>query len=180
VYYRMGLLEAQRGNFAQAYDMLTLATQFRPDKREAAIALGDLAWSIYTADDRPAARLYNDLSKISEKLLAANARDFDGLRFKAYIAVADKRIEDAVRLFQEANALRALQPEVVMPLAQLLIEKEQIPAAEKLLRQLVAAKPSHGPAYSALYTIYTGRNVLRKRRGCCESALRRIQEIPPP
>ena len=53
-YYGMGLLELQRGDIIQGYEFLTLATQFSPQRREAAVALGDLTWSIYTADDRPA------------------------------------------------------------------------------------------------------------------------------
>ncbi len=174
-YYRMGLVEAQRANLPQAYDFLTLATQYGPNGREAMIALGDLAWSIYTADDRPAPRLYNDLLKISEKLLAANARDFDGLRFKAEIAVADKRVDDAIGLFEEANAIGSLHPDVVMPLAQLLVQKGESAAAQKLLRQLIAQDPSYGPAYNALYNIYTRE----KRLSEAEALLRqRIEKNP--
>jgi tetratricopeptide (TPR) repeat protein len=153
-YYRMGIVQAQLGELPQAYDSLTLATQFNPADRAAAVALGDLAWSIYTADDRPAPRLYNDLSKISERLLSGNARDFDGLRFQADIAVADKRIDDAIALLQQANSIRPLFGDVVMPLAQLVLQRGDVATGEKLLRQLISANPRYGSAYNALYALY--------------------------
>lgn len=174
-YYGMGLVDVQQGDITQGYEFLTLATQFSPQRREATVTLGDLTWSIYTADDRPAPKLYNDLSKISEKLLASNSRDFDGLRFKADIAVADKRIDDAIALFQEASSIRHLDPGVVMPLAQLLVQKGELGAAEKLLRQMLSEKPMYGPAYSALYAIY-----MRDRRVVEAEAVlhQRIEKIP--
>lgn len=153
-YFGLGLVAAQAGKFADAYDMLTLANEFSPQNRKAAVTLGDLIWSIYTADDRPAPRLYNDLVKISAKLLAASPRDFDGLRFKAEIAVADKRIDDAVGLFQQANAVRPLHPSVVIPLAELLVQKGESAAAEQLLKQMIGKNAAYGQAYNTLYGIY--------------------------
>ncbi len=174
-YYGMGTVEMQQHDFAQAYDMLTLAAEFSPQRHEVAVALGDLAWSIYITDNRPAPRLYHELSQVSEKLLAANPRDFDGLRFKADIAVADKRIEDAVALFQQADSLRPGYPDVVMPLAQLLMQRGEQVRAEQLLRKLVSDKPAYGAAYNTLSNIY----MREKRVAEAEELLRqRIAKNP--
>jgi len=174
-YYGMGLVEVQHNDFSQAYDTLTLAAEFSPKRREVSVALGDLTWSIYIADNRPAPRLYNQLSKLSQSLLAANPRDLDGLRFKADIAIADKRIEDAIGLFQEANSIRANVPDVVMPLAQLLAQKGEATRAEELLRKMLPERPAYGPAYNALASIY----MKEKRTSDAEAVLRlRIQKNP--
>ena len=174
-YYGMGLIDVQQRDFSQAYDMLTLAAEFSPQRREVATALGDLTWSIYIADNRPAPRLYTELSKLSQKLLTANPRDFDGLRFKAEIAVADKRLDDAIGLFQEANSIHPGFPDVVMPLAQLIAQKGEVARAEDLLRKLIQDKPGYGPAYSVLAATY----MREKRVADAESVLRlRIERNP--
>ena len=110
-----------------------------------------------------------------ERLLASNPKDFDGLRFKAYIAIADKRVDDAIGLLETANSIRPLNSEVVMPLAGLLIEKGELPEAEKLLRQMVEKDPSNASAYRALYGVY----MREKRVPEAEAVLRlRIEKNP--
>lgn len=174
-YYRMALVNIEQQQFPQAYEMLTLANEFSPRSRKASVALGELVWTIYTADDRPAPRLYNDLKKISDKLLAGNPSDFDGLRFKAEIAVADKRIDDAIAVFQQANALQPDFPGVVMPLAQLLAQKGDNAPAEQLLKGLVDKKPTYTPAYSSLSAMYKRD----KRFADAEALLRKEVESNP-
>lgn len=169
-YYRTALVALRQNHFTAAYDLLSHSVELDSGFRAATVQMGDLAWLMYRSENRPAPRLYNDLSKISQRLLAANPRDFDGLRFKAYVAIADKRVDDALSLLEQANSIRPLYTEVTMPMAQLSIQKGQVAEGEKLLRQLVAQDPSYGSAYDSLYDLY-----MREKRAADAEALLRLR-----
>lgn len=168
-YYRVALLELRQNHFIAAYSLLKRTVELRPGFRLAIIRFGDLGWLIYRAENRPAPQIYNDLSQTSQKLLAANPKDFDGLRFKAYVAMADKRVDDALALLETANSIRPLYSEVIMPMAELRIGKGDVAEAEKLLRQMIAKDPSYGSAYETLYTLY-----LREKRSADAEAVLRL------
>jgi tetratricopeptide (TPR) repeat protein len=169
-YYRAGLVDLHQRKFASAYDSLRRAVELEPDFRLATQQFGDLAWLIYRAENRSVPRLYSDLSKVSQRLLSSNPRDFDGLRFKAYLAIVDKRVDDALGLLEMANSVQPLNTEVVMPMAQLLIDKGDLASGEKWLRQLVDHQPSYGSAYDALYLLY-----MREKRVSDAEAVARLR-----
>ncbi|MGB6943111.1 MAG: tetratricopeptide repeat protein [Bryobacteraceae bacterium] len=174
-YYRIGLAEMEQGQFALAYPAFKRASDLIPGRSEAAVRVGELAWWIYNADKRPAPALYNDLLQVSQKLLAVNPQDFDGIRFKAEVALADKRSDDALVLLQQANSMRPLYPDVIMPMAELLASKGQGAQAEQLLRQMLDHNPTYTSGYDALYRFYMGQ----KRVSEAEAVLRlRVQRNP--
>lgn len=174
-YYRTALVAMRQTHLADAYALLKHSIELNPGFRQAVIQFGDLGWYVYRTQNPPPTLVYNDLSQLSERLLASNPKDFDGLRFKAYIAIADKRVDGAMGLLETANSIRPLYSEVVMPMAQLLIEKGDLAGEEKLLRQLIDKDPSYGPAYVALYTLYRHE----KRVADAEAVLRlRVEKNP--
>jgi tetratricopeptide (TPR) repeat protein len=174
-YYRMALVGLKENHFAAAYDLLKHSTELNPGFRLAMIQFGDLGWFIYKVQSHPSEQIYHDLSEVSQKLLASNPADFDGLRFKAYIAIVDKRVDDALGLLQTANSIHPLYSEVIMPMAQLSIEKGDLAGGEKLLRQLIDKEPTYGSAYETLYALY-----LHEKRGQDAEALlqRRVEKDP--
>lgn len=174
-YYRMGLLLLRRTQFSAAYDSLKHAVELDPGFSEASVQLGDLGWFIYNVQNHPTAGIYNDISQQSQKLLAANRKDFDGLRFKAYIAMADKRVDDALGLLASANSIRPLSSDVIMPMTHLLIQEGDAARAETLLRQLSQKNPSYGPAYETLYALC----ISQKRTEDAEAVLRLQVEKNP-
>src|SRR5579862_854218 len=174
-YYRIGLAELSLGNFAVAYNAMKRAADLTPGKSDAQVHVGDIAWWVYRGDTRPAPGLYNDLSRISQTLLAANPQDLDGLRFKAYIAIIDKRPDEALELLDKANSMRPAYPDVVLPLSRLLAAKGKIAESEKLLAKMVAQNPSYTAGYDVLYAMYMGE----KRVSDAEALLRqRVDKNP--
>lgn len=168
--YQSGLAELHQNKFVSAYGLLKRTVELKPEFKEASVQLGDLDWLITKAEKHPAPALYNDLAQISRKLLAGNPKDFDGVRFKAYLAIVDKRTDDALVLLQSANSIQPMNSEVIMPIAQLLIEKGDQAGAEKLLRQMLVEKPSYGSAYEVLYALY-----MREKRIPDAEAVLRLQ-----
>ncbi len=153
-YYRTAVLKLRQNHAGEAYALLKKAVELDPGFRPATVQFGDLGWYVYRTLSQPPPQIYNDLSQLSQRLLAANPRDFDGLRFKAYIAIADKRADDALALLKTANSIRPLDSEAAVPMARLFIEKGELPEAEKLLRQMMEKDPSYGLAYETLYALY--------------------------
>lgn len=174
-YYRMGLLEMRRVHFQTAYELLKHSIELDPAFRQSSIQLGDLGWYIYRQQKTPVPEIYNDLSSVYKRLLTANPQDFDGLRFKAYIAIADKRVDDALRLLQSANAIHPLDTEVIMPMAQILVNKGQSADGERFLRQLIAKVPAYASGYDTLYELC----MREKRVSDAEAVLRlRVEKNP--
>jgi tetratricopeptide (TPR) repeat protein len=174
-YYRMALVALRQTHFQTAYGLLKRTLDLNPGYRPAAVEFGDLGWFIYRQQSHPPTEIYNDLSQLSRTLLASNPKDFDGLRFKAYIAIADKRADDALGLLATANSIHPLLPDVVMPMAQLSIDKGEPAEGERLLRQLIEKEPSYGPAYETLHGLY----MREKRVPEAEAVLRlRVQKNP--
>jgi len=157
-YYRMALVELRQIHFQTAYGLLKRTTELNPGFRQAAIQFGDLGWFIYRQQSHPPTEIYSDLSQLSQRLLASNPKDFDGLRFKAFIAIADKRPDDALGLLKTADSMRPFDSDVVMPMAQVSIEKGNLAEGERLLRQMIDKQPSYGAAYETLHNLYMREN----------------------
>jgi tetratricopeptide (TPR) repeat protein len=168
-YYQMGLLEMREAHLQTAYEWLKHSVELNPAFRQASIQLGDLGWYVNRQQKSTVPEIYNDLLRISQRLLAANPQDFDGLRFKAYIAISDKRVDDALRLLQTANAIHPLDTEVIMPMVQILVNKGQIGDGESLLRQLITRLPAYAPGYDDLFDLY-----MREKRVQDAEALLRL------
>lgn len=174
-YYRTALVALRRDQLAAGYDLLKRTVELNPGFRLAEIQFGDLGWLIYKGQARPDPRIYNDLSGLSRRLLASNPKDFDGLRFQAYIAIADKKPDDALALLKKANSIRPFYSEVTMPMAQLLIERGQAADGEQLLREMIAKQPAYGSAYEILSAQY----IREKRLPEAEAILRmRVDRNP--
>jgi len=174
-YYRTALVEMRQNNFSNAYGLLKHSVELNPGFRPAVIQFGDLGWLAYRSQNPHPTQVYNDLSQLSQKLLTGDPKDFDGLRFKAYIAIADKRVDDALALLETANTIHPLQSEVVMPMAKLWQEKGNLAEAEKLFREMIGKESSYGPGYEALYTLY----LQEKRVPDAEAVLRLHVEKNP-
>ena len=120
-------------------------------------------------------RLYDDLVKYSDRLLEVNKNSYDGLRIKGYLAFADKKVEEAIRLFENANSLKPGQPILVTTLAQVLLQNGRQPEGEKLLIGLISREKTYGPAYDLLYAYYSSL----QRRDDAEKILKeKVQNNP--
>ncbi|MDP9170691.1 MAG: tetratricopeptide repeat protein, partial [Acidobacteriota bacterium] len=80
---------------------------------------------------------------------------FDGLRLKGYLAVTDHNSTDAAAYFRRASRIQPMQPDVVLALAQILLEDTKTAEeGEQLIRGLIGRHPDAGLAYDLLYRRY--------------------------
>ena len=98
--------------------------------------------------------LYNSTAQLAEQLLAKNASSFEGLKFKGFLALSDRKPEEAVALFQKALQFKPSDPNLTTVLAQTLHQNGQPQEAETLALNLIARDKTYGPMYDTLYAWY--------------------------
>ena len=68
----------------------------------------------YLNDPRRAYCFYNQVLKIADQLLAKDANSFDGLRFKGSLALADRKVQEAVQFLRKANEIKPMDPDMTV------------------------------------------------------------------
>ena len=102
----LGLTELKQGHPADAYRSLTRAVDLLPGRDDLKVTLGNLVVTGYLDDkDRPK-RLYDQLVKLSDSLMAKDP--FDALRFKGYLAAFDNDTPRSLELFERANRAKPI------------------------------------------------------------------------
>jgi len=157
-YYRLGLTALKLGDANQAYTALTQAVELVPDNDDAKEKLGDLCLAFYLRDPRHPQKLYDQITRLAEQLLARNPNSFDGLRFKAVMARTDRKLEEAIALFRKALLAKPADPALTTALADTLHQNGQSREAEAVALDLVARNKTYGPVYDQLYIWYLQAN----------------------
>ncbi len=142
------------GDLAGAVASLERALQLNPGDDTLRTRVADVALTLYLADPQRPRTRYDQVTKLSQELLAKNPKSFDGLRFKATLLYTDNRIPEAIEVFRQANTVKPWMPEVIQPLAESLRRNGQIAEAEDMATQLIARHKDHLPTYDWLYLLY--------------------------
>lgn len=171
-WYRLGLTNIAQGNPNEARHDLERASELDttpgPVRLEAYSKLGDLDFFAHLS--YPNVKDYTqELKDVTDKLLKNDPKSFNGLRLSGYYAFAQrdtakdaaesaKYIKEALQKFQEANAVKPYDPEVVAMLFQLLVGDNQAPEAEKLAKELIQRNKTYLRMYDLLYNQYLRTN----------------------
>jgi tetratricopeptide (TPR) repeat protein len=158
-YYRLGLALSGE-NASQAYQALLTASSLMPARDDVKIHLGDLCLQSYLADSNRPKRLYDQIQQVSKQLLSKDPNSVEGLRFKGYLALIDRRIPEAIAVFRSASAIAPARSDIVLPLTQALIEDKQFSESERLALEFIGRTKNFGPIYTVLYLQYLGTNRL--------------------
>lgn len=157
-YYKLGLAYLPNNQPREAYQALSTAVELMPNRDDATTQFAELCLKSYLADSARPKRLYEQIQLASARLLARNPDSVEGLRFKGYLALIDRRVPEAIEIFLRANALAPMRPDVVLPLTQALLEDHQNEEGERLALDLIGRDKTFGPIYSVLYLQYVGAN----------------------
>jgi tetratricopeptide (TPR) repeat protein len=153
-HYRLALTHEKRGEPAEAYGELQRAIISAPDRDDIRVELADLALRSYSAGQRKAQVLYDDVTTTAQYLLKKNPNSFEGLRLQADVLMIDGRLDEALATFQRANGIKPLQPALILPMLQVLLRLNQAGEAEVLARQFFQRHSDFGPAYDVLLAYY--------------------------
>jgi len=153
-HYQLGLMEARLNQLREAFQDLSRAVTLLRNRDDVKVALADLVFKAYVADRTHPKLLYEQVSRLSDQLIAKDPKSYDGLRFRAYIAASDKKFKDAEDLFRLANAIKPMQPELIVNWTYVLFQDNQQAEGERLARRLIEANKSYGPIYDELFAQY--------------------------
>jgi tetratricopeptide (TPR) repeat protein len=156
-YFRLGLAAIKQNQAREAYDSLFRASQLLPNRVDVTEKFADVCLSFYLA--APSKTLYQQITQLSEELLAKNANSYEGLMLKGYLASSDRKTKDAIDFFRKALQVNSSDPGVATSLVRILIQDGQLPEAEKQAMDLIQRqKTPYGAIYDLMYGIYFSAN----------------------
>ena len=153
-YYRLGLVEMERDRGAAAYEPLFRAVQLMPQNETAKIRLADVTLALLVAGQYRSRALYEQIDKLADQLLEKNRNSFDGLRLKGSLRLLDRHPKDAIALFEQANRIQPMRPDLVEIWVQALFQERRIDEGERLARELIARDKTFRAIYDVLYRQY--------------------------
>jgi len=150
-YYKLGLAQRANGSYPAAYESFIHAVTFNPDLDAAQIELGNLYLGDYLIEPVKSPKVHEKVSAIADRLLAKNAQSFAGLRFRGYLALSDRKTDDAILFFGKAHAADPAQADVVLGLTQALLMAGRYPEARETAAALIESHRSFSSVYDVLY-----------------------------
>ena len=158
-YYRLGLAEMARGRGLDAYEPLSHAVQLMPANEPAKVKLADVSLALLVVDPHHPAARYRVVEALANQLLNNNPNSFDGLRLKASLRLLDHKPEEAILLFEKANQIEPMRPDLVQGWVQALFQDGRGEEGERLGLQVISRDKTFGAMYDVLYRQYmlTGR-----------------------
>src|SRR6266478_1793273 len=153
-HYRLAVAELKQGNGPEAYSEFQRAVNLAPNRDDIRVELADLALRFYSADPRKPQILYNQVRDSAESLLNKDANSFQGLRLRGDVLSIDRRFEEAVAVYRRADSVKPLEPQVVLPLVQVLFQLNQAVEGETLAQKFIQGHKDFGPGYDVLLNHY--------------------------
>ncbi|HKD06394.1 MAG TPA: tetratricopeptide repeat protein [Bryobacteraceae bacterium] len=153
-YYRLGIAERKSGDATAARSDLGTAHTLAPTRDDVSVALADVDLELLWSDLRRPKSLYQELTQVSDALLAHNPDSYDGLRIKGNLSWLDRNDNKALDYLERANAIRPGQPDLIFTWSQVLFEVGQSARAEKLAIDTIRARPDYSPLYDVLVRYY--------------------------
>ena len=157
-YYRLALVDLKQRQFNEAAHSLQRSVQLDPSNTDASAKLADLYFASYIQNPLKRKEELDEVRMIADTLLKKNPKSYDGLRLRAFIALADKNLPEAIREFEAARQIKPNQPELILALCQTLVANKQPDYAETLAKQVLASDKSYAPIYDFLYGYYLRAN----------------------
>ena len=157
-YYRAGLSEMKQNKAAEALQDLQQAVRLLPTSQPAKMELTNLLLGAYIGDPQRPKFLYDLLVKFSTEWLSKDANSMPGLRIKGYLAMLERRPDEAADVFQNAHRLYPHDEKIVDGLMDALFRANRPADAERVGLDFVTANPAAADVYDALYRIYLGGN----------------------
>jgi tetratricopeptide (TPR) repeat protein len=157
-YYRAGLAELKQNDAAEALQDFQNAVRLMPDNQAAKTELTNLLLGGYIGDSKRPKFLYDLLVQFSGDWLKSDPNSSQGLRIKGYLAMLERRPEEAVELFRHAHQSHPKDEKIVDGLMDALFRANQPAEAEKVGLEFLETDKSAADIYDALFRIYTVAN----------------------
>jgi len=164
-YYRLALTEINLAAYGDAVRSLRRAVELQPDNVDASVKLADIYIVAGAQDKGNREQFLKEAKELSDKLLAKDAKSYDGHRIAGQIALLANDAPRAVAQLQAAALLKPDQTDLAMAYVQALVANKQLDEAEKLALSVIDKHPTFAPMYDALYLYYMNAKKLTEAEG---------------
>jgi predicted Zn-dependent protease len=150
----LGIARLRLKSWDGAYEALQNAVTLMPASEQANLELGNLLlpgfWNSTTRDEKT----YESLQRISDRLIQINPKSWDGWRIRGYLALADKKPDQAIPSFRNCLSARPDDPDATAMLAQALTQSGDVAEGEKIAKDHIGRHPSDPLLYRVLVRSY--------------------------
>lgn len=153
-HYRAALAELKLNQGADAFRDLSEAVRLDPKHQAAKSELENVTLGAYLSDPQRPKVLYDTLVKLSRQWLKENPQSPEGLRIEGYLAMVERRPEDAVDLLEQAHRANPKELKIALGLMDALAQSKKPDASEKVGLEFIAGDPAAAQVYDALYRLY--------------------------
>ena len=157
-YYKAALAELKQNKAAEALQDLRQAVRLMPGDQGVKAELADLLLGSFLGNPKRPKFLYDLLVKYSQKWLRHDPNSIQGLRIQGYIAMLERRPEEAVERFRRAYELNPRDQKMTLSLMNALIRDNQPAEAERIGLAFIANDRTAAEVYDELYRLYTSTN----------------------
>ena len=171
----LGKALLRQGNGGDAYYAFLRANQLLPQRDDVQIQLGDAAVSFLIQLDTHPKVFYDQVSSLRDSFLLKDPNSFDGLRWKGYLEVVDRKLPEAAESFKKALQKKPGDALVNANLVDVLLRMGRTSEAEKIASDQLVKYPRNLELYDVLYRHYR----LAQRNSDAEAILKtKISNFP--
>jgi len=153
-YYRAALAELKQNKVAEALQDFEQAVRLMPDNQAARTDLTNLLLGAYIGDPSHPKFLYDLLVRFRGMWLQRDPNSIEGLRIQGYLAMLERRPEEAVEVFRRAHASHPRDRKIVDGLMDALFRANLPSEAERVGLDFLAADKTGADVYDALFRMY--------------------------
>lgn len=153
-YYREGLNLLDERDPINAVKYLRRAIDLNPKNTDAETKLAEIYLGAYASNPERFKQLLPDIKNLTTKILKDDPNSFDGIRLEAFLALADKNLDEALKDFARANEIRPRSRDLVGWYAQALVKNKQTDQAMSLVKDMLAHDKTWSPGYDFLFLQY--------------------------
>lgn len=168
-YYRLGLVHKRLGFQVpvKAGDIIQAVNSFRraledqrlskESRKDTMVQLAEIFVWYYTTNPEGQDRelLNKEVASLRDKFYEMDPNSFDGKRLDGFLALTDGKLDDAIKLFDEAIAMHGGEdPGLSLAIMGIKMRQGKNDEAEAIAKQIIEKDPKYGPAYDALYLHY--------------------------
>lgn len=150
-YRRLAQAELKQNKGAGAYRSLSRAAELLPNNQEVLVSLAELSLSFYLMDPGRPKQFSDAAARIADRILAKDAQSVEGLRLRGSVALANRRPEEALQYFRNADAIQPGTREVAIGITEALLQAGRTAEAEQSARDSLGRNKTIGPLYDLLY-----------------------------
>ena len=174
-YYRLGKVQIALGQYFDASRSLERASNLDPANEDAAVQLAQIYIAAYASNPQFNKHALEEARPLIAQIIKRNPNSFGGLRLEADLAVINNDLQAAILKLQQADQVKAWQPEVIIALMQDLAASGRQPEAEKLGEEFLARDKTVPGVYDLLFQFYRQSSRFDRAEGILKT---RIANLP--